>query len=199
MATVEREGVRIHYRVEGEGFPILFVHSATSTGDHDWGHLVERLSGSYRCVIPDLRSHGQSDHQANARGLDDVLEDLRVLIEHERLYGVHLVGFSFGAEVALELEIRHPGTVQSLTLVSPAIGHPAGVPGSERLAIRWPRSLRRLHSPKHGPDQWHTILASLSADAGGRGQISDHALSAVACPILLLVGTSDASNRIAQA
>jgi 3-oxoadipate enol-lactonase len=199
MLNLERDGVRIYYRVEGDGSPILLVHSATSTGDHDWRLLVRALSGSYRCVVPDLRSHGQSDHAAQALGLDAVLEDLRALIEKEGLGRPHVIGFSFGAEVALELEVRHPGSVASLTLLSPAIGHPTGVPRSEKLAAWWPRSLRELHIARHGPDQWSTILAMLSADAAGRGLIPDLDLARIACPMLLVVGTADAANRIAQA
>jgi 3-oxoadipate enol-lactonase len=199
MPSIERDGVRIYYRVEGEGFPVLLVHSATSTGDHDWRSLVRALSGSYRCVIPDLRSHGQSDHAEEALGLATVLEDLRALIEKEGLGRPHVIGFSFGAEVALELEVRHPKSVASLTLLSPATGHPRGVPRSEKLAAFWPRSLRELHLAKHGPDQWSAILAMLAADASGRGLIPDLDLARIACPMLLVVGTADAANRVAQA
>jgi 3-oxoadipate enol-lactonase len=197
--VLKRDGLRLHYEIEGEGSPILFVHSATSSGSHEWGTLVEKLSDGYRCIVPDLRSHGRSDHVAGNLGLDAVLEDLRALLAHETTAPPHVVGFSFGAEVALELEIRHPGSTKSLTLVSPGTGHPRGVPRSERMAIGWPRSLRDLHLPKHGPDQWRTILDALSADAVTRDQIPDEVLSAIRSPILLVVGSKDQPIRIEQA
>jgi pimeloyl-ACP methyl ester carboxylesterase len=199
MGTLERDGVRLHYRVLGTGSPVLFVHSATSTGDHDWGNLAEALSGSHRCILPDLRSHGASDHLEGALGLDEVLADLQALIASEGLERPDVIGFSFGAEVALELEVRFPGTAASLTLLSPGTGHSRGVPQAEQMATWWPRSLRDLHAERHGPDHWKTILTTLSTDARGRPQLSDEVLASIACPMLLIVGASDQRRRVDQA
>jgi pimeloyl-ACP methyl ester carboxylesterase len=199
MATLELHGVRLHYDIEGDGRPVLFVHSATSSGNHEWRALVDALSDRYRCVLPDLRGHGRSDDVAGTLGLDQVLDDLRVLLDHEDIVRPHVVGFSFGAEVALELEVRDPGTVASLILVSPSTGHPTGVPRTERTVVGWPRSLRDLHTAKHGPEQWRTILETLSADAATRVQIPDSLLSAIGCPMLLVVGSEDQRIRVAQA
>jgi pimeloyl-ACP methyl ester carboxylesterase len=199
MGTLERDGVRLHYRTVGTGAPVLFIHSATSTGDHDWGELADALADSRRCIVPDLRSHGQSDHEEGALGLDEVLQDLQALIAIEGLDRPDVIGFSFGAEVALELEVRFPGTAASLTLMSPGTGHPLGVPRPEQMATWWPQSLRDLHADRHGADHWKTILTTLAADALGRSQLSDEVLASIGCPMLLVVGTSDQRRRIHQA
>jgi 3-oxoadipate enol-lactonase len=199
MPALEHQGARLHYDVVGDGPAVLFVHSATSAGHHEWGSLVAQLSDRFRCVVPDLRGHGRSDHVAGTLGLDQVLADLRAILAHEEIVRPHLVGFSFGAEVALEMEVRQPGTVRSLVLVSPGTGHPAGVPRSERSARGWPRSLRDLHEGKHGPDQWRTILDTLSVDAATRNQIPDATLLAIECQMLLVVGSEDQPIRVAQA
>jgi pimeloyl-ACP methyl ester carboxylesterase len=65
--------------------------------------------------------------------------------------------------------------------------------------VDWPRSLRDLHAAKHGPEQWRTILETLSADASTRSQIPDDLLSAIGCPMLLVVGSEDQRIRVAQA
>jgi pimeloyl-ACP methyl ester carboxylesterase len=199
MGTLDRDGVRLHYRTIGTGTPVLFIHSATSTGDHDWGKLAGALAESHRCILPDLRSHGQSDHEEGTLGLDEVLQDLQALIAVERLGRPDVIGFSFGAEVALELEVRFPGTAASLTLISPGTGHPLGVPRSEQMATWWPQTLRELHTDRHGADHWKTILTTLSADARGRSQLSDEVLASIECPMLLIVGASDQRRRVAQA
>jgi pimeloyl-ACP methyl ester carboxylesterase len=131
MPVIERAGARLHYKVEGSGAPVLMVHSATSTGAHDWDALVRRLSPMYCCIVPDLRSHGISDHVDGALGLSDVVSDFRALITHIGRARPHIVGFSFGAEVALDMEIQQPGTAESLILVSPGTGHPEGLPRAE--------------------------------------------------------------------
>jgi pimeloyl-ACP methyl ester carboxylesterase len=199
MPLLERGGARLYYQVRGSGAPVLMIHSATSTGTHEWDELVQRLHLSYRCIVPDLRSHGESDHVEGALGLDEVVSDLRSLIAQVDLGSPHVVGFSFGAEVALEMEIRQPGSFQSLILVSPGTGHSDGVPRVEKMAVRWPRSLRELHASKHGPEHWRTILEALSDDAANRAQIPDDVLSAVDCPMLLVVGSEDQPIRVKQA
>jgi pimeloyl-ACP methyl ester carboxylesterase len=199
MPVFKRGEARLHYQVEGSGPPVLMIHSATSTGGHEWDALVERLQLSYCCIVPDLRSHGASDHVEGELSLDEVVGDLRSLIARVNLGRPHVVGFSFGAEVALEMEIRQPGSTQSLILVSPGTGHSDGVPRVEKMAVRWPRSLRELHAPKHGPEHWRTILETLSDDAANRAQIPDGVLSAVDCPMLLVVGSNDQPIRVKQA
>jgi pimeloyl-ACP methyl ester carboxylesterase len=97
------------------------------------------------------------------------------------------------------MEIRRPGTAESLTLVSPGTGHSSDVPQAKTMATRWPRSLRNLHTDKHGPEHWRTILEALANDAASRGQLSDEALSAIDCPILLVIGTEDQPYRVNQA
>ena len=199
VANFERAGVGIRYRVEGTGPGVVFVHSATSTAMHEWGALVSRLIPTYHCVLPDLRSHGASDHQEGELGLDEVVADLVGLIEHEELRRPVFIAFSFGAEVALELEIRYPGTSSALVLVSPGTGHPLPVPKQEVMVPSWPRALRDLHVARHGPDHWRTILQMLSDDAAERPQIPDEMLTAISCPLLLIVGSEDQRRRVRQA
>jgi len=165
MPVLERAGARLHYKIEGDGAPVLMVHSATSTGDHEWNALVKRLSPTFCCIVPDLRSHGASDHVDGALGLNEVVQDLRALIAQIDRGRPHIVGFSFGAEVALDMEIQRPGTAESLILVSPGTGHSDGLPEAKEMATRWPRSLRDLHSAKHGPEHWRAILQALADDA----------------------------------
>jgi pimeloyl-ACP methyl ester carboxylesterase len=199
MPVIKRDGTRLHYEIEGNGAPILMIHSATSTGAHEWDALVQRLCSSFRCIVPDLRSHGASDHIDGTLGLDAVANDLRYLISQLRLARPHIVGFSFGAEVALEMEIRWPRTAESLILVSPGTGHSNDVPPAKAMATRWPRSLRELHIDKHGPEHWRTILEALAADAASRRQLPDKILSAINCPVLLVVGSEDQPHRVNQA
>ena len=199
MPEYERNGARLFYRTTGEGSPVLMVHSATSSGDHEWGSLVGVLADSCRCVVPDLRSHANSDHIAGDLGIGEVVDDLRALIVLADLGRPHVVGFSFGAEVALELEVQYPGSAASLVLVSPATGHSEGVPQSQKMAPRWPSSLRELHIPKHGPDHWRTILDDLSEDAAGRAHIGDKVLADLGCPMLLVSGTEDQPKRVREA
>jgi pimeloyl-ACP methyl ester carboxylesterase len=200
VASYKNDGLGLHYEVHGQGPPVLCVHGATGTGRYEWSGLVAALADRYRFVVPDLRGHGESDHQAGRMGIEYVDDDLRQLIAHEELGKPHLLAFSFGAEAALDLELNHAATSASLVLISPGLGDPkSSVPTREQLESGWPRSLRRLHAEHHGDDHWLDVMVELCERAKVRPKADPDALAAISCPILLILGSKDDPRRVRQA
>jgi pimeloyl-ACP methyl ester carboxylesterase len=200
VPTYKNDGLRLHYEVLGQGPPVLCVHGATGTGRYEWSDLASALGDRFRFVVPDLRGHGRSDHQAGRMGIDFVDDDLLELIAHESLGKPHALAFSFGAEAALDMELNYPGTSASLLLISPGLGDPkSSVPTREQLEAGWPRSLRRLHLERHGESHWLDVMLELCERAATRPKADPAALEAIACPILLIVGSNDDPRRIRQA
>jgi pimeloyl-ACP methyl ester carboxylesterase len=199
--TYERDGLTLAYSVVGDGpQPIVFVHGATATGEFEWGALAAGLGTEYRCVLPDIRGHGRSEFASAAHTGEAVCADLNHLIEHLELGRPHLVGFSYGAEIALMLELTAPGTARSLVLISPGTGRSSDyrVPRLETLYRTWPFALRRLHEATHGPEHWRQLVTALHEDSVGRPELSGDALAGIACPVLLMAGDSDESTRQQQ-
>jgi pimeloyl-ACP methyl ester carboxylesterase len=198
--TYERDGLSLGYSVVGDGSPILFVHGATATGEFEWGQLAVQLSPRYRCVLPDLRGHGRSGFRRSDTAGEAVCADLLHLIDHLELESPHIVGFSYGSEVALMLELSAPGTARSLVLVSPGTGRPSDyrMPSLEYLHRTWPFALRRLHEASHGPEHWRVLVTALQEDSARRSQLSAETLAGVGCPVLLLAGDRDEPTRRAQ-
>ncbi|MDT5099076.1 MAG: hypothetical protein QOC76_2813 [Mycobacterium sp.] len=199
--TYRHDGLALAYSVVGDGpQPILFVHGATATGEFEWAALAAALAPGYRCILPDLRGHGRSEFRATASTGDAVRADLRCLIDHLDLGRPHIVGFSYGAEIALTLELDVAGTARSLILISPGTGRPSDyrVPRLEYLHRTWPFTLRRLHEATHGPDHWRDLVTALHEDSVGRPELSDDALAGIACPVLLMAGDGDEPTRQQQ-
>jgi pimeloyl-ACP methyl ester carboxylesterase len=200
VTTYQRDGLRLHYDVVGSGDAVLFVHGASGAGDDEWAELALALSDRYRCITPDLRGHGRSDYRAGEIGIEFVVQDLLALIDREDMGSPHLVAFSFGAEAALELELTHPGTCASLTLVSPGLANPsARVPTRAELETGWPRSLRTLHVAHHGEDHWLALMLELCERSAHRPKADLDAIGAIACPLLLIVGSNDDPRRVRDA
>ncbi|HEX3898823.1 MAG TPA: alpha/beta hydrolase [Mycobacteriales bacterium] len=205
MPSYTSDGLTLHYETAGSGPALLCIHSATSTGSYEWDHLTRNLSDSFRVVKPDLRGHGESDHRSGQLALELIEEDLRELIAHESLGRPHLLGFSFGSEVALRLALDHPGIAQSLILLSPGLGTAkkgaaarAEVPSRETLESRWPKGLRRLHAERHGPDHWIDIMQDLWVRHAERTLISLEDLQTLTIPMLLICGSDDDPRRLEQ-
>jgi pimeloyl-ACP methyl ester carboxylesterase len=201
VSTYEHDGLTLGYSVIGAGSPVLFVHGATGTGEYEWGELAARLSPHFRCILPDLRGHGRSGYRRSGYTGEAVCGDLRQLIEHLKLDRPHIVGFSYGSEISLMLELDEPGIARSLVLVSPGTGRAEGerLPSVAYMHRTWPSALRRLHDAQHGSEHWRSLVTTLVEDAATRRELSMESLASVDCPILLVSGDRDERTRRAQA
>jgi pimeloyl-ACP methyl ester carboxylesterase len=199
--TYQHDGLTLAYALVGDGpQPILFVHGATATGEFEWAGLASALGPGYRCILPDLRGHGRSEFRPTATTGTAIRSDLRYLIEYLDMGRPHIVGFSYGAEIALTLELEHPGMAQSLILISPGTGRPGDyrAPRLEHLHRTWPFALRRLHEATHGPEHWRDLVTAMHEDSVSWPELSDEALAGIACPILLMAGERDELTRQQQ-
>lgn len=102
----------------GRGPTVVFSHG-TPTWSFEWRHMLQALSGSYRCIAPDHLGFGLSARptgadyrpEAHARRFAQLLEKL----ELERY---RLVVHDFGGPFALDAAFRAPERVQSLTVIN---------------------------------------------------------------------------------
>jgi haloalkane dehalogenase len=58
--SVEINGLSMAYEEVGNGDPIVFLHG-NPTSSYLWRNIIPHLSGSYRCIAPDLIGMGDSD------------------------------------------------------------------------------------------------------------------------------------------
>jgi len=115
-------GASLYAREVGHGQPIVILH-----GGPDFDHAyflpdLDRLADGYRLIYYDQRGRGKS---AEHVGPDDVslasdIDDLDKLRQHFKLESMTLLGHSWGAVLALEYALRHPGAVSRLILLNPA-------------------------------------------------------------------------------
>jgi pimeloyl-ACP methyl ester carboxylesterase len=112
------DGVRLHIREwPGSGDPILLLHGLASSS-HIWNLVGPRLaSAGRRAVAYDQRGHGRSGKPSRGYGFDRTTADARAVIRSLRLGRPVVVGHSWGANVALELAVRHPRSVSGVVLV----------------------------------------------------------------------------------
>jgi pimeloyl-ACP methyl ester carboxylesterase len=127
--SMQRACGSLFTRREGAGNAVICLHS--STGSHaQWRSLTTQLGDGCESIAADLHGHGHSPAwpMAAANSLD---VDADALWQQWRSggadRGIHLVGHSYGAAVAMQMALRRPHLVRSLTLYEPV---PFGVIGS---------------------------------------------------------------------
>ncbi len=129
---VEADGVRLRYRVGGDGQPLVLVHGLGGAGAN-WCELVPLLADRRRLLVPDLPGHGGSSALPTVSGLEAFADRILDLARLEGLDGFPVVGHSFGGVVALRMALRRPDAVSAVIL--------AGAAGISSLAARARRAL----------------------------------------------------------
>ncbi len=112
MPTTLRQGVRLHWEIEGYGPPLLLLNSI-GTDLHLWDRVMPHLDG-YRVVRMDTRGHGQSDAPVGDYSLEMLAQDVLVVLDDAGLERVAIAGVSLGGMIAMELAFDHPERVAAL-------------------------------------------------------------------------------------
>ena len=124
-AAAGSEGVRLAWRewgraAEESSLPTLLFHGSPGSS-RDFRTLGPALARERRVVAPDLPGFGDSERDVPDYSIRAHAGYALELMDELRLDRAHLLGFSMGGGVALELAGRAPERVASLTLLS-AIG-----------------------------------------------------------------------------
>ncbi len=103
-----------------DGVPLLFVHGFGNEA-HVWDDLAPEVAPYYRTLAVDLRGHGASDRDPEARYDYDVhVADLEALTEALGIDRLVLVGHSLGGRISMRFAGRHPERVAGLVIIDSA-------------------------------------------------------------------------------
>lgn len=112
-----RDGLEVHYHVEGQGDPALvFVH-CWACDRHLWDEQVAAFAPRHRVVTLDLGGHGDSGRTRTEWTVPAFGEDVRAVVEAVDLRRAVLIGHSLGGPVILEAALRLQGRVAALVPV----------------------------------------------------------------------------------
>ena len=111
------DGVRIHFRDEGQGRPIVLVHGWMMSG-RLFERQFEGLAKEFRVIAPDLRGCGESAGRPGSYQVPRYAKDLAELVEHLALKDATIVGWSMGGGITIEYLLAHGvGRVRAVGLV----------------------------------------------------------------------------------
>lgn len=120
---VELNGLRWHIRTLGDGPPLLLLHGFTE-GMAAWENLLPALAVQHRVVAVDLIGHGRTAAPADPERyrMENVIDDLRLLVDQLGWERFRLLGYSLGGRVALHLALAMPHRIEALVLESTSPG-----------------------------------------------------------------------------
>lgn len=128
-------GHRLAYLDEGEG-PVLLLGHSYLWDSAMWAPQLDALKGQYRCIVPELWGHGESD-AAPEGGLTlaSLARDHLALLDGLGIEEFTLVGLSIGGMWGLELAQLAGSRLRALVLMDTFVGLEPQIPCQRYLGM----------------------------------------------------------------
>jgi pimeloyl-ACP methyl ester carboxylesterase len=174
------------------GSPALLFLSGGFGTVQNWNRVIERLAGMYRAVRFDARARGKSGTSADY-SVQAAVEDIGRVIEATGIERPVLVGWSYGATLAVRYTAQSSRQVRGLVLIDGA--YPIAMfdeAGKERTRAQFRRMgwiMRILaalgRSARMSPVEAADVVIEMDAINGELGPD----FAALECPTVFVVGT----------
>jgi pimeloyl-ACP methyl ester carboxylesterase len=211
MASVN--GANLYYEARGSGSPVLLIMGATGDGGH-FETLADLLADEFTVITYDRRGNGRSPLPAGwtTTSAEEQADDAAALVDSLAVGPMAVFGTSSGANFALWMLTRHPALVRGAVLHDPAVyavlddfdavRSPLQAVARQSMAEGGPRlAVERCWQYIAGDDAWTqlspTLRERICSSAStlfnvelGTYELSipeEHALAAIAVPVLLVV------------
>lgn len=117
MAYAEVMGKKVYYEVHGEGEPLIILNGIMMS-TLSWASFIKTFSKNYQLILMDFIDQGQSEKVEEEYSQEYQVDILEGLIDHLELDKVHLVGVSYGGEIAQRFALRSQEKISSLILAN---------------------------------------------------------------------------------
>lgn len=130
-----RLGERFYMHVweQGEGIPLVFLHGNGEDGQY-FKHQMAYFKKDYRVLAVDTRGHGKSERGIAPFTIRQFADDLYHLLQKMDITEIILLGFSDGANIAIEFARKHQHMLKALILNGANL-NPSGVKWQVQLPI----------------------------------------------------------------
>ena len=120
---IEHNGAKIHYKIVGDGTPILLLSGGPGFSLDYMTPIADLLSNSFQCILLDQRGTGKSivpTYDTNYINISATLEDIEFLRKHLGYEEWIVLGHSVGCFLASKYASEYPGSVSTIILVGTA-------------------------------------------------------------------------------
>jgi pimeloyl-ACP methyl ester carboxylesterase len=123
MPLAHVNGIQLHYEEAGHGDPLIFSHEFAGSWE-SWKDQLRYFSRRYRVIAYNYRGYPPStvpDDPA-AYSEEQLVEDLRSLMDALAIDQAHIAGLSMGGAVTLKFGLAYPERCRSLTIAGAGSG-----------------------------------------------------------------------------
>lgn len=117
MPHAQAGDIKLYYELHGSGDPLVLIPGLGSD-TRLLSTVVPRLAARNRVVVLDPRGGGQSEKPAGPYSIGQMTDDVAGLMRALGIARAHVMGYSMGGKIALQLAADHPELIDHLILTA---------------------------------------------------------------------------------
>lgn len=110
-------GKKLYYDIQGEGKPLLLLNGVMMSAA-SWRPLLPAWTPFFKVICLDFPDQGLSEHFSEGYDQSLMVEVVEALREHLKLEIWHVLGISYGGEVAMRYAIDYSGRIDKMILAN---------------------------------------------------------------------------------
>ncbi len=124
MPMLDRDGVKIHYEVAGDGPALILTHGYSATSEM-WAGQIAPLSRRFKVITWDMRGHGASDYPEDQAAYSEAatVADMAALLDAAGARDAIVGGLSLGGYMSLAFHATHRERTRALLIVDTGPGY----------------------------------------------------------------------------
>jgi pimeloyl-ACP methyl ester carboxylesterase len=134
------DDLNVYYEVQGNTSSqetLVFLNGLTQS-TVSWLFVLPYFKEKYKIILLDFIFQGQSDKAEHWRDFDQHANDVKHVLQQEKINKATIIGLSYGSMVAQNFAVNHPNFVNKLILIS-TFAHKT--PYYEAIELSWWRAL----------------------------------------------------------
>ena len=193
--VVQTGDIMTYYEEYGSGPPLLLLHGSLSSSSA-FGQVIPALSKDYRVIAADSRGRGRSTDTSKPLTYHQMMSDTVALLDALGVTKTHILGWSDGAVIGIDMAIYHPERVASLVSYGGRYNANAGTSAMNDMVRSmtiestqdWVDAYRAVSSQ---PERAELMLEKVRSMVIYLPNYSKQQLKSVQVPVLVLAGAKD--------
>ncbi len=185
--------IQMYYETHGDGPPLILLHGGLSnTGA--WANQIPALARQYKVIAVDSRGQGRSTFSAQQISYALMTSDVVALMDYLGLKKAHILGWSDGAIIGLNLAIKYPDRVNRLIAYG-ANYNPSGMRAdameNKKIKAYLEKAAREYQALSPAPSQWEAFEKNMGQMWASEPNFTAEQLRGINVPTLILDGDND--------
>jgi len=185
--------IRMYYEIHGDGPPLILLHGGLGSAG-SWENQIPDLSKQYKVIAVDSRGHGRSTFSEQQIGYALMASDVLALMDYLGVKKAHILGWSDGAIIGLNLAIKHPDRLNKLIAYG-ANYNPSGlradVGENKKIKEYLEKAAKNYQTLSPDPAQWDAFQKNIGQMWESEPNFTAEQLRGITVPTLILDGDND--------